>query len=126
MSKVAEIAMPKSRNALVLAVAALAFALPAPSSQASELVKLGRLIVTGKRNPVVEPKPAPALTQRELLPLERSKIDMALPKPADTGGDLPDEANERQAEPPAPRPAPQPEPSKGMDRLGRAAVAPLG
>lgn len=126
MSKVAETAMPKSRNVLVLAFVALAFALPTPSSEASELVKLGRLIVTGKRNPAVEPKPAPAAPQRELLPLERSKVELAMPKPADGGGELNDEPNERQAEPAPSRPAPQPEPGKGMDRLGRAALAPLG
>lgn len=47
---------------LLFAVLAATLWLPAPAAQASELVKLAKLIVTGKRSPTVptETKPQPA------------------------------------------------------------------
>lgn len=92
------------RVAVIAAVAASLFA-PAPSAQASELVKLARLIVTGKRTPTmvpaVEPKavapqaqaPAPARVEPNPAPaFEVPEADtvaprLELPRPDRHGGE---------------------------------------
>lgn len=50
--------MLKSKAWIVGLLVALATGVPAPSAQASELVKLGKLLITGKRTPTPEVKPA--------------------------------------------------------------------
>ncbi len=62
--------MSAARPLLFVALAAALWA-PAPAAQASELVKLAKLIVTGKRSPTVplETKPQPATApQAPVLP----------------------------------------------------------
>lgn len=50
--------MFKSKGFIGVVGAVLALSLPAPAVQASELIKLGKLLVTGKRAPSTEAKPA--------------------------------------------------------------------
>ncbi|MFO1251512.1 MAG: hypothetical protein U1E77_10370 [Inhella sp.] len=66
---------------LLFAVLAAALWAPAPAAQASELVKLAKLIVTGKRSPTVplETKPLPATSP--VVPVQ-SRSEAAGPAPA--------------------------------------------
>jgi hypothetical protein len=52
--------MRKSTPWKWMALVSLGWALASPPAQASELVKLGKLIVTGKRAPAIDPRAAVA------------------------------------------------------------------
>ena len=71
---------------LIMFAAAATFSLaPQMPSQASELVKLGRLIVTGKRTispvPVDEAKPGAPLVRPSAEPAERPTTNARAPEP---------------------------------------------
>jgi hypothetical protein len=78
--------MMKSKSLLIALAVALAASLPAPSAQASELAKLGRLIVTGKRAPAPEPKPALPPALRDLEP-RLNKADGPALRVIEAGGE---------------------------------------
>ncbi len=113
--------MTKSKSTLIALAVALAAALPAPSAQGSELAKLGRLIVTGKRAPAAEPKPAPAAPQREsVLPSERNKFEGVSITTTQRALDaVADSADEAVTSDPTIGSRPTPEPARS-DRVGRA------
>lgn len=116
--------MMKSKSTLIALAVALAAALPAPSAQGSELAKLGRLIVTGKRAPAAEPKAAPAAPQRESSPsAERVRLESAsitaTQRALDAAADASDEAVTTE---PAVGNRPGADSQRG-DRVGRAPQA---
>lgn len=123
--------MLKSKAWVVGVLVAVATGFPAPPAQASELVKLGKLLVTGKRTPTAEAKtaadrPTPSRQESSHAAAERQSLPstsrlhgdaMAEPQQAD---DWPERAVEsRQVSQPAadnvPRngPATPPQPGAG-------------
>ena len=124
--------MFKTKGWIVGLMVLAAAGLPAPSAQASELVKLGKLLVTGKRAPSVEAKVAPAPAAL------RSSAEAQAAEPrgtAATGGGGGRAAIESAVEAPAvdwsdrqpetgsnPRSSPPAEPSRGAggERVGRS------
>ena len=63
----------KTKGLIVGMVVLLAVGLPAPPAQASELVKLGKLLVTGKRAPSTDAKPAADTPSPSPTPARQAK-----------------------------------------------------
>jgi hypothetical protein len=116
MLQAAEVPMMKSKSLLIALSVALAVALPAPSAQASELAKLGRLIVTGKRAPAPEPKLPPLPALRE-LDQRLNKLESGS-RTVEAGGE-PTLDDASVGNEPVTTPRHGPDPTRG-DRVGRS------
>jgi hypothetical protein len=134
MSKGAEGPMLKTNGWMLMVVMAGAVLLPAAPAQASELVKLGKLIVTGKRGPAaanvaVEPR---ASAPREVSNTQAPASERWFPKattepsvernsaPLLPGFKLSVDASEPQAEPAELQ---RPSAESPRERVGKAAIA---
>lgn len=105
--------MNVSRTFTLLAVTAL-LAVSAPPAQASELVKLARLIVTGKRSPAVtatEGKTAPT-SSISTQKLDTPQVTDRAPGPASVADDAAEPASDS-----APRTEPA---SRSTDRVSQS------
>lgn len=119
----------KTKGLIVGLVVLLAVGLPAPSAQASELVKLGKLLVTGKRAPSTEAKPAadkpaaaraePAAASAERQGAQQgaSRLATEAAEAAPQGYDWP---ADRQGVDNNRLPATESSPRSGGDRVGRS------
>jgi|GEM_PF-5562833 len=118
--------MFKTKGWIVGLVVVAAVGLPAPSAQASELVKLGKLLVTGKRAPSVEAKAAPAPVAPRSV--ESQQTEQRAPAGGTSARPAAEalvevpviEWSERQPEASNPRTTPVAEPSRGGERVGRS------
>lgn len=120
--------MFKTKGLIVGLVVLLAVSLPAPSAQASELVKLGKLLVTGKRAPSTEAKPAadkPAAPRAEPAApsAERQTAQQGAARPAAEAAEAPPQGYdwaERQGVDSSRMPATDSAPRAGGERVGRS------
>lgn len=114
--------MLKTKHCWLPMLVALGTALPVPSATASELVKLGKLIVTGKRAP--DPRPTPP-SARDGAPAERVSGIRSEPSPERVGagnpGRMPGDAALLETSSPAAEPALGERASEPTSRQGPAA-----
>jgi hypothetical protein len=121
--------MFKTKGLIVGLVVLLAVSLPAPSAQASELVKLGKLLVTGKRAPSTDAKPvadkpaaprtepsAPSAERQAAQQQAATRLTTEAAEASPTGYDW----AERQGVESSRMPATDSTPRAGAERVGRS------